>query len=70
MPICNVELSEELASVIAARVASGHYADASAVLHSALRQLEREEQEYDEKVTVLQDALADIDRIAAYTTGI
>jgi antitoxin ParD1/3/4 len=57
MSIHNLQLSDELANFVAARVASGEYPDASAVVSSALRLLEREQREYDEKMVALRAAI-------------
>jgi antitoxin ParD1/3/4 len=59
MPTRNVNLTEELDSFVAARVASGRYADASEVMRAALRALERDEQAFEEKMAALQKALED-----------
>jgi antitoxin ParD1/3/4 len=57
MPTRNVNLTPELDSFIASRVASGHFADDSEVVSAALRLLEREESEYDEKMAILRAAI-------------
>jgi antitoxin ParD1/3/4 len=59
MPTRNVNLTEELDSFVAARVASGRYANASEVMRAALRALERDEQAFEEKMAALQKALED-----------
>ena len=58
MPTRNVNLTEELDRFVASRVESGLYANASEVLRAALRLLERDEKEYEEKLTVLRAAVA------------
>jgi antitoxin ParD1/3/4 len=44
MPTRNVNLTKELDQFVASRVESGHYANASEVMRTALRLLERDEQ--------------------------
>jgi antitoxin ParD1/3/4 len=61
MPTRNVNLTEELDRFVAAKVESGRYANASEVLRAALRALEREEKEFEEKMAVLRKAIADGD---------
>lgn len=61
MPTRNVNLTEELDSFVASRVESGLYANASEVMRAALRLLERDEREYDEKMTALKAAIAEGD---------
>jgi antitoxin ParD1/3/4 len=57
MPTRNVNLPEKLDQFITAKVASGDYANASEVMRSALRLLERDEREYEEKLAVLRSAI-------------
>jgi antitoxin ParD1/3/4 len=57
MPTRNVNLTEELDRFVASRVESGLYANASEVMRAALRLLEREEREYEEKMTALRAAI-------------
>lgn len=59
MPTRNVNLTEELDRFVAARVASGRYANASEVLRAALRALERDEQAFEQKMAALRKALED-----------
>jgi len=61
MPTRNVNLTEELDSFVAARVASGRYANASEVMRAALRALERDEQAFEEKMAALKAAIAEGD---------
>jgi antitoxin ParD1/3/4 len=61
MPTRNVSLPEKLDQFITAKVASGEYANASEVMRTALRLLEREEREYDEKLAALRAAIAEGD---------
>jgi antitoxin ParD1/3/4 len=58
MPTRNVNLTEELDRFVASRVESGLYANASEVLRAALRLLERDEKEYEEKLSALRAAVA------------
>jgi antitoxin ParD1/3/4 len=57
MPTRNVNLTKELDKFVASRVKKGLYANASEVMRSALRLLEREEREYEEKLTALRAAV-------------
>ena len=57
MPTRNVNLTKELDQFVASRVESGLYANASEVMRSALRLLEKEEREYEEKMAVLRTAI-------------
>jgi len=57
MPSRNVNLTEELDRFVATKVQSGRYENASEVVRAALRTLEREEQEYDARLSVLRQAI-------------
>ena len=59
MPTRNVSLTKELDQFIAAKVEAGLYANASEVMRTALRLLEKEEREYEEKMAVLRAAIAE-----------
>jgi antitoxin ParD1/3/4 len=61
MPTRNVNLTEELDRFVLSRVESGLYANASEVMRAALRTLERDEREYEEKMTALRAAIAEGD---------
>ena len=61
MPTRNVNLTDELDRFVASRVESGQYANASEVVRSALRLLERDEREYEEKMAALKQAIAEGD---------
>ena len=61
MPTRNVSLPEKLDQFITAKVESGDYANASEVMRTALRLLEKEELEYEEKMAVLRAAIAEGD---------
>jgi antitoxin ParD1/3/4 len=61
MPTRNVSLPEKLDQFITAKVESGDYANASEVMRTALRLLEKEEREYEEKMTALRAAIAEGD---------
>jgi putative addiction module CopG family antidote len=54
-------LTKELDRFVAKSVKSGHYANASEVMRSALRLLERDEREYEEKMAALRKAIAEGD---------
>ena len=57
MPTRNVNLTDELDSFILSRVESGRYENASEVVRSALRTLERDEQQYEAKLATLRAAI-------------
>jgi len=59
MPTRNVSLTKELDQFVASRVEGGKYANASEVMRTALRLLEREEREYEEKMAMLRAAIAE-----------
>ena len=57
MPTRNVNLTNELDYFVAYQVESGRYENASEVVRSALRMLERAERHYEAKLTALQSAI-------------
>ena len=57
MPTRNVSLTAELDRFIASKITSGRYENASEVVRAALRTLEREEQEFEIKLTALRTAI-------------
>jgi antitoxin ParD1/3/4 len=57
MPTRNVNLTEELDAFVTSRIRSGRYESASEVIRTALRTLEREEQEHEAKIAVLKAAM-------------
>jgi antitoxin ParD1/3/4 len=57
MPTRNVNLTPELENFITAKIESGRYENASEVVRAALRELEREEKEYEVKMAALTLAL-------------
>jgi antitoxin ParD1/3/4 len=57
MPTRNVNLPKALDRFVASRVKSGSYANASEVMRTALRLLEKEEREYEEKLAALRTAI-------------
>jgi len=59
MPTRNVNLTKELDQFVVARVESGRYENASEVVRAALRTLEREEQEFEEKLAALREAIVE-----------
>jgi antitoxin ParD1/3/4 len=59
MPTRNVNLTKELDQFVASRVESGLYSNASEVMRTALRLLERDEREYEEKMAALRAAIAE-----------
>ncbi len=57
MPTRNVNLTDELDRFVLKKVKTGRYENASEVVRAALRTLEREEQEYEAKLTALRAAI-------------
>jgi antitoxin ParD1/3/4 len=57
MPTRNVSLTKELDQFIASKVETGLYANASEVMRTALRVLERDEREFEEKLAALRTAI-------------
>lgn len=57
MPTRNVTLTDELDRFVLEKVESGRYENASEVVRAALRTLEREEQQYEAKLTALRAAI-------------
>lgn len=57
MPKREVELTPELDTFIRSKVETGMYADPGEVIRAALRLLARDEQEQEEKVAALKDAV-------------
>jgi len=57
MPTRNVNLTPELDSFIATKVEGGLYANASEVMRTALRLLERDERENEAKIAALRAAI-------------
>ncbi|MGA7256543.1 MAG: type II toxin-antitoxin system ParD family antitoxin [Terracidiphilus sp.] len=57
MPTRNVNLTPELESFIAETVDAGRFANASEVMRTALRLLERDERENQEKLAALRAAI-------------
>jgi antitoxin ParD1/3/4 len=61
MPTRNVSLTLELDAFIAPKVEGGLYANASEVMRTALRLLEKQDREYEQKMAMLQAAIAEGD---------
>jgi antitoxin ParD1/3/4 len=57
MPTRNVNLTDEPDRFVLAKVGSGRYENASEVVRAALRSLERDEQIYNAKLSVLRAAI-------------
>ncbi len=57
MPTRNVNLTPELDTFITTKVEAGLYANASEVMRAALRLLERDERENEEKLIALRAAI-------------
>lgn len=65
MPTRNVNLTDELDRFILTKVKSGRYENASEVVRAALRNLEREDQEFEAKMTALRAAIDEGDASGA-----
>lgn len=61
MPTRNVNLTSELERFVKAKIKSGRYENASEVIRAALRGLERDEREYEAKLSALRAAIDDGD---------
>jgi antitoxin ParD1/3/4 len=57
MPTRNVNLTPELDRFVATKVEAGLYSNASEVMRAALRLLERDEREYEGKISALRVAI-------------
>ena len=57
MPTRNVNLTDELDRFVAATVENGRYESASEVVRAGLRALEREEREFEAKLSQLRTAI-------------
>jgi len=66
MPTRNVNLTEELDRFVLSKIESGRYENASEVVRSALRTLEREEREYEVKLEALRVAIDEGDASAIF----
>jgi putative addiction module CopG family antidote len=66
----NVELTEELNGFVDSLVQRGLYADGSEVIRCALRMLEKEHQEHEEKMALLHAAISEGDASADAEEGV
>jgi antitoxin ParD1/3/4 len=57
MPTRNVNLTPELDRFVTVKVEAGLYSNASEVMRAALRLLERDEREHEEKMAALRSAI-------------
>lgn len=57
MPTRNVNLTDELETLVQSKVKSGRYENASEVIRAALRALEREEEAHQAKLSTLRAAI-------------
>jgi antitoxin ParD1/3/4 len=57
MPTRNINLTTELDRFVATKVKSGRYENASEVVRAGLRNLEREERQYELKLAALRAAI-------------
>jgi antitoxin ParD1/3/4 len=70
MPTRNVNLTQRLDNFVTARVKSGRYENASEVVRTALRSLEREEREDRAKLAALRAAIAEGDASGVAEPGV
>jgi antitoxin ParD1/3/4 len=70
MPTRNVNLTQRLDNFVTARVKSGRYENASEVVRTALRSLEREEREDRAKLAALRAAIAEGDASGIAEPGV
>jgi antitoxin ParD1/3/4 len=61
VPTRNVNLTDELDRFVLKKIKSGRYENASEVVRAGLRTLEREEQQYEAKLSALRKAIDDGD---------
>ena len=57
MPTRIVSLTKELCAFVSSKLGDGLYANASEVMRTALRLLEKEEREYEERLALLRAAI-------------
>src|SRR6202165_2428942 len=69
-PTRNGNLTDELDRFVLAKVKSGRYENASEVVRAALRTLEREEQQYEAKLTALRAAVEEGDASGIAEDGV
>lgn len=70
MPTRNVNLTPALDSFVRANVESGRYENASEVVRAGLRALERDEQQYEAKLTALRAAIEEGDASGVAGDGV
>jgi antitoxin ParD1/3/4 len=70
MPTRNVNLTAELDRFVISKVKSGRYENASEVVRTALRTLEREEREYEAKLAALRAAIDAGDASGVAASGV
>jgi antitoxin ParD1/3/4 len=70
MPTRNVNLTDVLDRFVAVKVSSGRYENASEVVRTSLRALEREELEYDARLAALHKALDEGDASGIAEDGV
>jgi antitoxin ParD1/3/4 len=70
MPTRNVNLTPALESFVRAKLESGRYENASEVVRAGLRALERDEQQYEAKLTALRAAVDEGDASGAAAKGV
>ena len=70
MPTRNVNLTPALESFVRAKLESGRFENASEVVRAGLRALERDEQQYEAKLTALRAAIDEGDASGAAAKGV
>jgi antitoxin ParD1/3/4 len=70
MPTRNVNLTPALESFVRAKLESGRYENASEVVRAGLRALERDEQQYEAKLTALRAAIDEGDASGVAGKGV
>lgn len=70
MPTRNVNLTPALEYFVRAKVESGRYENASEVVRAGLRALERDEQQYEAKLTTLRAAIDEGDTSGVAGDGV
>ncbi len=70
MPTRNVNLTDELDRFVTKKIKAGRYENASEVVRAGLRNLEREEREYEAKLAALRAAIDEGDASGISKDGV
>lgn len=70
MPTRNVNLTDELDRFVSLKIKSGRYENASEVIRAALRTLERDEEQFEAKLTALRAAVDQGDASGVASSGV